>query len=150
MDSKTLAPLKPYAAVTSTSTTSPKPFGHGHAGAGAQHAQTGGEERRRSQRVLLRVAAKIYVAVNNAPATLDALTLSVNAHGALVTIKQNLPLDTRLILEHLGTREKMPCRVVRSPRDSAEGFHTAIEFDSAAPEFWRIAFPPDNWRPEDS
>jgi hypothetical protein len=30
-----------------------------------------------------------------------------------------------------------------------EGFHIPIEFDSPAPDFWKIAFPPTDWRPQD-
>ncbi len=109
-----------------------------------------GEERRRSQRVLLRVRAKVHVALRGTPTTFEVVTLSVNSHGALVVLEQNLPAQTRLVLEHAGTRERMACTVVRPPRETNDGFHTAIEFDSPAPDFWRIAFPPSDWRPEDS
>ena len=109
-----------------------------------------GEERRRSQRVLLRVRAKVHVALRGAPTTFEVTTLSVNAHGALVVMSQNLPPETRLILEHGGTQERVPCVVVRAARETPEGFHTAIEFDSTAPDFWRIAFPPSDWRPEEA
>jgi len=110
----------------------------------------GGEEKRRSQRVLLRVRAKVHVALKGVPKTFDVTTLSVNAHGALIVIDQNFPIDTRLVLEHCGTREKVACRVVRSPRETREGFHTAIEFDTPAPDFWRIAFPAPDWSAGDS
>lgn len=124
--------------------TKPNPL----AGAGTV-TQLGGEERRRSQRVLLRVPASIHVALQGKPVTLDAITLSVNAHGALVVVKENLVAETRLILEHNSTKERMACRVVRPPRDTPEGFQTAIEFDSPNPDFWKIAFPPANWRAEE-
>ena len=109
-----------------------------------------GEERRRSQRVLLRVRAKVHVALDGTPTTFDVTTLSVNSHGALIAVQKSLPTDTRLVLEHEGTKERMSCRVVRAPRETAEGFHTAIEFDSSDSDFWRIAFPPANWSPEDA
>ncbi|HWF38876.1 MAG TPA: hypothetical protein VG322_10180 [Candidatus Acidoferrales bacterium] len=111
--------------------------------------QLAGEDRRRSQRVLLRVRASIHVAIQGKPVTLETHTLSVNAHGALVAVKENLPSDTRLVLEHAATKERMACRVVRPPRETSEGFHTAIEFDSPDPDFWKIAFPPANWRAEE-
>ena len=109
-----------------------------------------GEEKRRSQRVLLRVRALVHVALDGKPATHEVITLSVNAHGALVTAKQHLPAETRLILENSMTRERMACKVVRPPHETPEGFQTALEFDSTAPDFWKIAFPPTNWRTEDS
>jgi hypothetical protein len=84
------------------------------------------------------------------PTTFDVTTLSVNSHGGLIAVQQSLPTDTRLVLEHDGTKERMSCRVVRPPRETAEGFHTAIEFDSSDSHFWLIAFPPANWSPEDA
>jgi PilZ domain len=109
----------------------------------------GGEERRRSQRVLLRVRAKVHIALNGVPTAFDVTTLNVNVHGALIIMSQSLPVEGRLVLEHCGTKERMACRVVRPTRETPEGFHIAIEFDSPAPDFWKIAFPPANWRPED-
>jgi hypothetical protein len=107
------------------------------------------QDRRRGQRVLLRVRAQIHVALGGTASTLEATTLSVNPRGALVVIKQNLPTETRVVLEHSGTRERVACKVVRPPREMPEGFHTALEFDSPAPDFWKIAFPPADWRSED-
>lgn len=128
-------------ATRATATASPAPAATTQFG--------GGEERRRSQRVLLRVRAKVHVALNGVPTTFDVITLNVNVHGALVSMSQSVPLETRLVLEHCGTRERIACHVVRPARETPEGFHIAIEFDSPAPDFWKIAFPPPNWRPED-
>lgn len=108
-----------------------------------------GEERRRTQRVLLRVRADIHVALQGKSATLEVLTLSVSPHGAMVVMNQGLPVETRLVLEHRGTHEKVGCKVVRSAREMPEGFHVPLEFDSPAPDFWRIVFPPLDWRPDD-
>jgi PilZ domain len=108
-----------------------------------------GEERRRSYRVLLRVRASIHVALQGKPVTFETVTLSVSNHGALVVLRQNLPFDTRLVLEHSGTKERVACKVARIAREMPEGFHIPLEFDSPAPNFWRIAFPPSDWRPSD-
>jgi PilZ domain len=119
--------------------------------AGSQTAAqvTPGEERRRSYRVLLRVRASIHVALQGKPVTFDTVTLSVSNHGALVVLKQSLPCETRLVLEHSGTKERVACKVARIAREMPEGFHIPLEFDSPAPNFWRIAFPPSDWRPHD-
>jgi hypothetical protein len=108
-----------------------------------------GEERRRSQRVLLRVRAQIHVALEGKATTFDVHTLNVNPHGALVVMQKFLGPGTRLVLENNITRERVACKVARQPRESTEGFQVALEFDSPAPQFWRIAFPPADWRPED-
>ena len=108
-----------------------------------------GEEKRRSQRVLLRVRASLDVALNGKPTTFETVTLSVNNHGAMIILKQGLPPDTRFVLEHSGTKERVACKVIRTSREMADGFQIPIEFDSPAPNFWRIAFPPNDWRPLD-
>ena len=106
-----------------------------------------GEERRRSQRVLLRVHASIHVALKDKQVSYDVTTLSVNNHGAVVVMKQTLPADAQVVLEHGTTRERVACKIVRPPREMPEGFHIPLEFDSPAPNFWGIAFPPSDWRP---
>jgi hypothetical protein len=106
-------------------------------------------ERRRGHRVLLRIRANIHVALEGKATTLDAATLSVTAQGAVVVMKQNLPAETHVVLEHSGTGQKVDCKVARPPRESAEGYHTPLEFEAPAPGFWKINFPPTDWRPED-
>jgi hypothetical protein len=106
-----------------------------------------GEERRRSQRVLLRVHASAHVALKGKQVILDVTTLSVNNHGALVVIKQTLPMDTQIVLEHGTTKERIGCKIARPAREMPEGFHIPLEFESPAPNFWGIAFPPSDWRP---
>jgi PilZ domain len=119
------------------------------AGAIGESQTATGEDRRRSQRVLVRVRASLHVALQGKPTTFETVTLSVNNHGAMIILKQSLPPDTRFVLEHSGTREKVACKVVRPSREMPDGFQIPIEFDSPAPNFWRIAFPPNDWRPLD-
>lgn len=107
------------------------------------------EQRKRSQRVLLRVGANIHLMLNGTQVALPTTTISVHPEGALVVMKQHLPPDTRLVLEHRGTKERVGCRVARSAREMPEGFHVSVEFDSPAPDFWKIAFPPADWHPEE-
>lgn len=107
------------------------------------------EERRRTQRVLLRVRASIHVALKGSATTFDVFTLNVNPGGALILMNQSLPPETRLVLEHGSTHERVACKVVRQPREMPEGFHVPLEFDSPAPDFWKIDFPPTDWRPEE-
>ncbi len=108
-----------------------------------------GEERRRSQRVLLRVPVNIHVALGSKNSTFEVVTLSVNDHGALIAMPRSLALDTQLVLEHSLTKRRVACKVARVPREMPEGFHTSLEFDTTEPNFWGIAFPPADWRPPD-
>jgi hypothetical protein len=107
------------------------------------------DERRRGQRVFLRVRASIHVALQGKALTFETTTVSVSYNGALLVLKQSLPLQTRLVLEHAGTKERVPCKVIRSAQPMPEGFHTPVEFETAAPNFWHIAFPPPDWRAPD-
>jgi hypothetical protein len=107
------------------------------------------EQRKRSQRVLLRVSANVHVMLKGKQATLETTTVSVHREGALVLMKHSLPPETRLVLEHRATKEKIGCRVTRAAKEMAEGFHISVEFDSPAPDFWKIVFPPADWHPKD-
>ena len=107
------------------------------------------DERHRTQRVLLRTRAQIHVAVGGKLATIDVTTLSVTPAGAVVVASKNLPPETRLVLEHPVTKQKVACKVVRAGREMPEGFHVPIEFDSPAADFWGIAFPPRDWNVAD-
>lgn len=100
--------------------------------------------------MLLRVRASIHVALNGKQVTFEATTLSVNTQGAMLVLKQNLPMETRLVLEHGTTRERVACKVARPAKEMPEGYQIPIEFDSPSPDFWKIAFPPADWRPEEA
>jgi hypothetical protein len=120
-----------------------------HSVAPAVAHKIAGEERRGSQRVLLRVHASVHVALQGKELTIDATTLSVSNHGALMLMKQAIPSDARLVLEHSMTKQRIACKIARPAREVPEGFHIPLEFDSPAPNFWGIAFPPTDWRPPD-
>jgi hypothetical protein len=106
------------------------------------------EQRKRSQRVLLRVGTNVHLMLNGKQVALPTTTLSVHPEGALVVMKQHLPLDTRLVLEHSATKERVGCRVAKSAREMPEGFHVSVEFEAPAPDFWKIVFPPADWHPD--
>jgi hypothetical protein len=109
-----------------------------------------GEERRRSQRVLLRVRANVYVNLRGEQTTLEVRTLSVNPFGAMIISAENLPPQTRLVLENTVTQKRVACCVVRGAKEMPDGFHIPIQFDAPAPKFWMIDFPPDDWKlPDD-
>jgi hypothetical protein len=131
------------------SLTPAKPLSTAKPQASSQSTSVASDDRRRGQRVFLRVRANIHVALQGKPVTFDATTVSVNHNGALLVLKQSLPFQTKLVLEHAGTKERVACKVIRSAQPMPEGFHTPVEFETAAPNFWHIAFPPPDWRPPD-
>lgn len=104
------------------------------------------DERRRSQRVRLRVSVKLHVRIPEKPETIEAQTADVNDNGALLTCPESLPVNTRFILEHKGSRQRVGCRVTRTPNVIHGGFLVPVEFDTATPGFWHISFPPTDWK----
>jgi hypothetical protein len=146
---------KPQTVAPNVSAAAPKPIAQlkplpplkPSASAGAPAVTT--DERRRGQRVFLRVRASIHVALQGKQTTFDATTVSVSHNGALLVLKQSLPITTKLVLEHAGTKERVACKVIRSAQSMPEGYHTPIEFETPSPNFWHIAFPPADWRAPD-
>ncbi|MGB6875298.1 MAG: PilZ domain-containing protein [Candidatus Acidiferrales bacterium] len=115
--------------------------------AGATSSQTAPhEERRRSQRVTLRVGVTLHVSIEGKPKVVPAFTADVNDHGALLISPENFLLNERFVLEHNHSRQRMGCRVTRMSQVRQGGFQVAVEFDQKAPGFWHIAFPPTDWK----
>jgi hypothetical protein len=105
-----------------------------------------GEERRRSQRVIIRVPGTLVVTENDQTIRIPAHTVAVNIHGAMMVCSRSLDPDTRLEIVNERTSEKVGSRVTRAPRESSEGFLIPVEFTTPSNNFWQISFPPTNWK----
>jgi hypothetical protein len=108
-----------------------------------------GEERRRSQRVIIRVPLTLEVTLSGETIKLVANTVAVNVHGAMVLCSRPIDADTELDIVNGRTRERARARVTRSSRESAEGYLIPLEFTTPLPAYWQISFPPSNWKPSD-
>jgi hypothetical protein len=109
-----------------------------------------GEERRRSQRVIIRVPVTLEIMISGQKVNVQAHTVAVNIHGAMVLCPRPIDADVELEIINDRTREKAAGRVTRTPRESAEGYLIPLEFRAPSPLFWQISFPPSNWKPSDS
>jgi hypothetical protein len=98
------------------------------------------EERRRAQRVLLKVPVRLTIAGKKQP--LEGTTHTVSATGALVVLPEALQQGTKFTLENATTQKKIEAHVARPPQFSPEGSLVAIEFASPSPNFWNVFFPP--------
>jgi hypothetical protein len=96
------------------------------------------EERRRSQRVLVRMPVVIHVAGKK----LEGHTHTVSAGGAMVILKEGISEGTKLTVENPATKIKVEAKVVRPPQMNQEGSLVAVEFATPSPTFWNIFFPP--------
>ena len=105
-----------------------------------------GEERRRSQRVIIRVPVTLVSMESGQAFKVQAHTVAVNIHGAMVVCKRTFDADAKLEVVNDRTGERVPSRVTRAPRESGEGFLIPLEFLNPSPNFWQITFPPSNWK----
>ena len=102
-------------------------------------AQTN-EERRRAQRVLLRMPILIHLPGKANP--LHGFSHTVSASGAMVILPEGLSQGTKLSIENPKTQKKVEAHVVRPPQMNPEGSLIPIEFTAPSPQFWNIFFPP--------
>ncbi len=98
------------------------------------------EERRRAQRVLLRISVKVHV--TGKTQILDGFTHTVSANGALIIVPEALAQGTKISVENVKTQNKIEATVVRPPQFSPDGSLIPVEFAAASPTFWNIFFPP--------
>jgi hypothetical protein len=104
------------------------------------------DDRRRGQRVMMRVSVIIRYSLDGKEMSLRAHTVAVNIHGAMICAGMNIPAGTSLDLEHKMTRERIAGRISRQAQQSPDGFLIPVEFVSPSSNFWRISFPPSDWK----
>jgi len=107
------------------------------------------EDRRRSQRVVIRVPVTVQVGAGSEAVTFAAHTVAVNDQGAMLAAPQTIAANTQLEITNDRTRQHVTARVTRTPPESSEGFLIPVEFLAPAAGFWQISFPPKDWKPVD-
>jgi len=107
-----------------------------------------GAERRRSERVFLQVGIFVQGVSSEGHAFREKTkTLAVNAHGALIHLAQDVRPNEEITLTHAMTAEQQTCRVVYAKPMTGNVRAVGVEFLKPSPKFWRIDFPPSDWRP---
>ena len=99
------------------------------------------EERRRAQRVLLKMLVHVHLPKATKP--VDGFTHTVSATGGMIILKEGLSQGTKFILENPQTKQQVEVNVVRSPQMNQDGSLIPVEFVTPAPQFWGIVFPPN-------
>src|SRR5215472_906357 len=89
------------------------------------------EERRRAQRVLLRVPVRITV--HGKTQAIEGATHTVSAIGALVQIPEGLPQGTKVTIENVTTQKKAEAHIPRPAQFSPEGSLVPVEFNAPTP-----------------
>jgi len=96
------------------------------------------EERRRAQRVLLKMPVNLEVAGK----PIHGTTHTVSANGAMIIVKEPITEGTKIIIENPKSQKKVEAKVVRPPQFNPEGSLVPVEFLAASPNFWGVFFPP--------
>ena len=107
----------------------------------ALQRQPTAEERRRAQRVLLRMAILVHVA--GKPEPMKGFTHTVSATGAMIILPEGFAQGTKFTIENPKSQQKVEVNVVRPGQMNQEGSLLPIEFLTPAPLFWNIVFPPN-------
>jgi c-di-GMP-binding flagellar brake protein YcgR len=105
-------------------------------------------ERRRTARVALCVDLLVHGETDsNGPFKVEARTLSVSRHGAMMVFEPEVTVGQKLKLINANTGQKAECRVVsvKSTRDGKR--NVAFEFTSAEVNFWKMWFPAAGVKP---
>jgi len=107
---------------------------------------TEGVPRRRSARVVLRIAILVRAANGSAETEWEAVqTVLVSLHGAMIRTHQLLPLGAALDIRMRYQERSARARVVwRAPEPTEQGFDLGFEILDP-PGFWEFNFPPDRW-----
>lgn len=101
---------------------------------------------RRSQRLLLRVPVEAQRLVPGSERPIETTeTLAVNAHGALILLAPPVEEGDRVSLKNKMTGEELQCNVVYLGLIEGGRLQVGIEFTTPSPQFWQIAFPPEDW-----
>lgn len=98
------------------------------------------EERRRAQRVFLRIPVLIHITGEAQPVL--GKTHTVSATGGLIMIPVPLAEGAKVVIENPKTQAKVEAKVIRPPQVTAEGSLIPLEFCTSSPTFWNISFPP--------
>jgi hypothetical protein len=108
--------------------------------------QAGGLNKRRSDRVVLRVPIVLSMGMPDGMIVREEVfTKVVNAHGGLLIAETEIMAGRKIVLTNPKIKLERQCRVVRCERANSHEFAIAFEFVQPSPNFWPVAFPPANW-----
>ncbi len=111
------------------------------------HTHTGA--RRRSQRVLMQVGIRVRgkdAQGNDFEEGTE--TLAINAHGALILLSARVISGAVVHMKHNKTEEEQQCHVAFLGPVRSGKAEIGVEFTTPSPNFWRVAFPPEDWSPK--
>ncbi len=110
-----------------------------------------GGSRRRSQRLFATVPIIVHGLQNSKRAFQEETeTVVIQAQGALILLASGVATGQSLTVRNLRTQEEQECRVVHLGSEERGKTQVGVEFTEPKPNFWRVHFPPDDWKPLDA
>jgi PilZ domain-containing protein len=115
---------------------------------GSREAAWRDSNRRKSQRIMLRVPVTIsgYDA-NGIQFKEKTFTEVISAYGAMLLIEAPITKGRRLVLAKGPGDESLECIAVHIGRQMGEKVEVGVKFAQPNPAFWKISFPPSDWSP---
>jgi hypothetical protein len=109
---------------------------------------TNGANRRRSERVMLKVRVLLSVTSKEGLVTEETTsTQVVNAHGGLLALEMEISAGQSFLLTNSKTGMSRECTVVRTqPAPGGRGLLVAFQFVTPTTDFWPVVFPPKDWQ----
>jgi hypothetical protein len=106
-----------------------------------------GANRRRSERVMLKVPVHLSVTSSEGIVTEESTcTQVVNAHGGLLDLEMEIFAGQIFLLTNSKTGVIRECGVVRTQQSLAKRLLVAFQFATPSPDFWPVVFPPKDWQ----
>jgi hypothetical protein len=106
-----------------------------------------GANRRRSERVMLKVPVHLSVTSSEGIVTEESTcTQVVNAHGGLLDLEMEIFAGQIFLLTNSKTGVIRECSVVRTQQSLAKRLLVAFQFATPSPDFWPVVFPPKDWQ----
>jgi hypothetical protein len=105
--------------------------------------------RRRSQRILMRIAVRVSGDDELGSSFKENThTISISSVGASILISSSVKIGQRLVLLNIQTKAFVECTVVHKVVRQDGGLQVGVQFAPHNPKFWSVTFPPLDWSPQ--
>lgn len=102
--------------------------------------------RRKGQRMILVIPIQVSgTKPSGVSFAEEATTISISAHGALISMGMPLDKGQRVKVINLITKDEAECTVVHIGQVQRNQSELGIAFNSPSKAFWKVAFPPSDW-----
>ena len=106
-------------------------------------------ERRQTHRVQISMPVMVRGGRGNGTFLEEVRTVAVNRQGCVLWLTAEVGREDQLTVVNASTAEEAPCTVAYVGLKQDAKTEIGLKFVQPAPRFWNIAFPPDDWNPDD-